>query len=175
MALVVETGAGLSDAESYATVAFADGYALTYMGSTTWGDLDEAVKENWLRRGAAYLDRKYNGRWSGVRVSRGQSLDWPRWDVMDDDGYIVLSDTVPVEVQKANVEAAVRLFNGGDLEPDTAVGESGVVSKTERMDVFSESTVYAGSGNTQPRVTVIDNLLYQLLESSGGMKRVERG
>jgi hypothetical protein len=104
--LIIETGSGLQNAESYASVAVADAYHAGRL-NTAWAALDTVTKEGALRRATEYLVGKYRDRWKGMRNTMTQALDWPRYNVqLADVGFgsiaaYVPANTVPVEVQNA--------------------------------------------------------------------------
>ena len=59
MAITVEDGTGLSNADSYASVAEADTYFDIIPGfSGTWADLSINAKENWLEFSTRVLDAR---------------------------------------------------------------------------------------------------------------------
>jgi hypothetical protein len=115
MALIVEDGTGLLDAESYASVAEADAYHAA-RGNTAWANVAE--KEAMLRRATDYMTQAYRMRWAGDRVYDAQALDWPRaWVPITSRSYAFsyLSQTlVPIEVKRACMELAL-IAASGDL------------------------------------------------------------
>jgi hypothetical protein len=118
MTLIVEDGSGLADAEALASVAafkaWCDGRGVD------WSELADAEIEALLRKGADYLGEAYGGRLGGWRVSTRQALDWPRAGAprRDAGGCVYWDSTsVPAEVARANIEAALRARTG-DLSPD---------------------------------------------------------
>lgn len=129
MALVVETGEGLPDAEAYISVADAEAY-LASRGNTAWGELSEPAKEASLRQGADYLAAMYASRWCGHRTTDGQALDWPRT------GH----DGVPVALARANAELAARASLG------PLMADEGAAVQSEKVGPIS--VTYAGRGNT---------------------------
>ena len=162
MALIVEDGSGKSDAESYCTVAFATAYHAA-RGNAAWAALaDDATRESLLRKATDYMLQTYRLRWSGYRVTATQALDWPRsWVVRPDltsaamGGYAptsyLASDVVPVEVQKACAELALRASTI-DLAPDVAR-----VKTREKIDVLEFEYSEGSPAYTQFRA--VDNLL----------------
>src|SRR5687767_15226190 len=107
MAIIVEDGTGLSTAESYITVAYADTYH-TDRGQTTWTGTD-AAKEAALRRALAYLDGRYGPRFNGLRkLGRDQALMWPRVGASDSEGWLIDDTVIPAELKRAQAEAALR-------------------------------------------------------------------
>ena len=162
MALVVEDGTGLADADSYLDEADfearAEGLGLALPAT---GDAEVA-----LRRGTIYLEGRYAGRWPGYKINgRSQALAWPRRYVVDSHGDVVPQDEVPEEIKKALVEAAYReMVEPGVLTPDYVPGQR-VVSET----VGPISTTYAddSSASQRPTVTMIDEILWPLLLPGG--------
>jgi hypothetical protein len=118
MALIVEDGTGLADAESYISVADADAYFLA-RGNATWAALTNGNKEAYLRQGTDYMVQMYRSLWAGERMTSTQALDWPRIDVPSPDitGAFVPTNVVPLEVKRACAELGVRVGSGA-LAPD---------------------------------------------------------
>jgi hypothetical protein len=158
MALIVETGAIVTGAESYCTVAFANTY-LANRGYTAWDALDDTdSKEPALRKATDYLTAMFKGRWQGEIVDEDQALDWPRYDVVVD-GHDVDSDSVPLAVQKACAELAYRASTS-DLSPDLS---QGVLSET----VGQISVTYDKNSPQRARYAFVDALLAPYLTSGG--------
>lgn len=101
MTLTVETGAGLSDADAYASIATVDAYA-TARGLTAWTGAD-AAKEAAIREATVYLDTSYS--WKGAIELETQALSWPREGVTDKEGREVSG--LPQRVIDACCELAV--------------------------------------------------------------------
>lgn len=110
MSLITEDGSGLTTAESLCSVAVADAYQLS-IGNDTWYFLSEAVKEQNLRKATAFMSGKYRARYSGVRKTTTQALDFPRslMSIKDALSKAYYSDTeVPLLVQHACASLALR-------------------------------------------------------------------
>jgi hypothetical protein len=121
MALIVEDGTGLANADSYVDLVFANDYmARFYPADHLWNDavdgIDDAAKETHLRRGAQALDGLYGGRVDGYRLRATQALLFPRSGLVDRDGNTVTG--VPLEWKQAQVEAARRFAEGVELNED---------------------------------------------------------
>lgn len=124
MALVVEDGTGKPDAESYISVVDALAY-LTSRGDVVFSAAAQAAQEAALRNATDYMVSVYRYRWAGYRYTLGQALDWPRETVPVLDyafGYgpyptYYPYDAVPVPVQQACADLAVRALSG-PLMPD---------------------------------------------------------
>ncbi len=165
MALTVETGAALSNADSYCSVADALAWHAA-RGITTWATITTAEQEQALRRATSYMVEVYRMRWAGLRKTDTQALDWPRYDVPRPDvhgtvyGFSYYSDdVVPTEVRNACAELALRAA-AGDLAPD-------VGRVTTREKVGPLEVEYA-PGVPWVRYRAIDNLLAPFLTTSAG-------
>ena len=171
MALVVEDGTGLSTAEAYISVADADTYHTAYTGSSDWSGATDSVKERVLRRGAQVMDNTYILRWKGDRTNRTQTLDWPRTSVEDTDGFIIDSNVVPVEVQRANAEYALReITEANGIIPD--VTDNGTIkSEMVKVGPLERDVEYQGGKAPLTQFTVVEILLKGLLESSTLIER----
>ena len=125
MALIVETGAGLINADAYISVADADIYHDNY-GNTGWATLDDDVKAQCIRKATQYMINMYRMRWLGRRVQVTQALDWPRVGVVIKDfggtqgrtgfgsyGLFQIAFTiVPQDIKNACAEFALRASIG---------------------------------------------------------------
>lgn len=166
MALIVETGSGASDSESYISVADADTY-FSKRGFALWATLTTAQKEEALRRGTDFMGQLYRERWAGLRVKSTQALDWPRYDVPRRDyGDYYESTIVPTEVKNACAELAYRA-SSETLAPDLGVP---VASKT----VGPISITYAAGARQHKVYRAVENLLAPLLKASGSLIKVVR-
>lgn len=117
----VETGVGDSDANSYASVEFADDYIVsnTY-ASAQWMALDDLSKQYMLVRASRNIDART--RWKGQRAYQEQGLKWPRCGVYDEDGFQITDDCVPIIVQMAVCEFATYLMDDDWTAPIAQLG-----------------------------------------------------
>lgn len=177
MALTVETGSGLVDAESYASIADVDAYIAKYYPAfvVDWAALSTSAQETHLRLGTRYIENKYRARWKGYRTTATQALAFPRTGIEDIDGYCVGSNTIPTRLIQATIEAAKRSVEDVDLEADVDANSQAIKSESKRLDVLSKSVEYAGAKATEARYTVIDRLLADYLAAGEGQIPVERG
>ena len=165
MTIIIETGAGLPDAESYASVAAADARCAS-LGLTAWAALAEPAKEVALRKATIHLG-SYRTRWAGRRATQAQALDWPRYNVVVDD-FQVLSTVVPGEIVNACIDLAARAGAGEDLAPD--------LKRTVKEKVIGPiKTVYADGAPEHVRFRAVDLLLAPYLCGSGTSGRLVRG
>lgn len=114
MAFVVEDGTGLPNSTSYASVAFSDSHH-SDRGQYAWtGAVSE--KEAALIRATSFIERRFRTRFRGIRQSRSQALSWPRNGAIDSDGYEY--EDIPLILQQATAEYAMRALQYGELSPD---------------------------------------------------------
>lgn len=161
MALVVEDGTGLPDAESYASVEGAAAYAADH--GLTFPASDTAGTESALRRATAWIDGAYGPRFPGQRKNgRGQALQWPQVGGVDAYGAEIPEDEVPTEIVRATIEAAVReLANPGALSPD--VNPSSVIKSASVSGAVSVTYADVDPDGFRAVVGVIDDILSGLL------------
>lgn len=173
MALVVETGAGLSNANSYVSVEFANSYVADFASSSTWSAAESSRKESLLRLATQFLDLNY--RYKGYRTSLTQALAWPRSSASDyndryggistDDNQYISSDEIPLCVKQATVEAALRFLAGDD--PLAAIADPGSVKRQfVKIGQIEEEMEYAGGKGQSPLYPKIKKLLAGLTKSS---------
>lgn len=155
MAFVVETGAGLSNANSYASVAAANAY-YTERGNTSWGPLTTTAKEAALIKATDYLEAVYRSAWKGYRVGAAQALSWPRTGVIVD-GFPVADNVVPNVVVNACIEMALRA-NDGEL-----LADQGQRIVREKVDVIE--TEYAEYSDPTERYPSVSRALAPYLYS----------
>ena len=165
MALVVEDGTGKSTAEAYDSIANAAAYLLE-VGSSTFNALaTDALKEEAARRATRYMEARWRTRWKGNKTLETQALAWPRYNVTDEDGFTVDSDSVPLAVREAFAEACeIASTSGEDLEPDVTPPV-----KVARIDVL-EVEFFPGSNPLAVRSKVLGKIAY-LLDDSNTLAR----
>jgi len=163
MALITETGAGLPDAESYASVAAADAHHAVRRTATAWAALTTGAKEAALREATDHMLAEYRSAWKGQRVYSTQALDWPRAWVMVDQ-FSVASNIVPAEVIKACCELALKA-SAGPLKADQG-------AQVQSVTVGPISKTYAAGARQGTKYAAVDDMLRALLGSAGGLKLV---
>lgn len=157
MALIVEDGTIVTGAESYISVADADTY-FTARANAVWDALADADKEAALRKATDYMTGRYGLRWKGDRVSELQALDWPRSSAYAN-GFLIDSGSVPVAVQRACAELAVRA-SADDLAPD-------VGAQVKQEVVGPISVTYADGARQDTRYALVDSMLAAYLKGAG--------
>ena len=137
--MIVEDGTGLPNADSYASVEFADSY-FSARGVTGWGSLTQQAKEQALIRATDFVDNIYQ--WFGKKAVAEQALRFPRVNLKDYEGNDVTG--VPVCLKQAVCDAAFMASSGTEL----------FQTKNENGDVVSEtittlSFTYSQSGKSE--------------------------
>lgn len=75
--MILETGIGVPNSNSYASVDESDNYAdLSF--NNTWIRYTDDEKERRLILSSRFVDRMYNGQWIGIKLTEAQGLAWPR-------------------------------------------------------------------------------------------------
>lgn len=167
--LIVEDGSARPDAESFASVAYADDYFLRRKIGA-WAALVLSDKEAALRQASDYIEQYYRFKFAGYRYTQAQSLSWPRWEVYSLDtayGYYGWSNfvgfnTVPDLVKKATVELALRASTGIPLLKDTGRLKQRVrIGGLQGVDI-----TYAPSSYNQNLIyTTVEGYLRPFLQS----------
>lgn len=165
MALITETGAGLANADALVSLAFVDAYH-TAKGNTTWTGTD-ALKENAIRRATDFLCNSYT--WKGLRThGRSQALMWPRAGAYDQEGYGIPPDQIPIEIQNATAEVALReLVTPGAMNPDFVASD--LVKKETIGPMSVEYALTSVSADAQrPVLLIVRDMIGQFLDSAAG-------
>ena len=165
MAFVVETGAGVADANSYASVSAADGYVAD-RGIAGWTSLTTTVKEQALIKATDYLEATYRDAWKGNRITATQTLSWPRSNVIVD-GFLIAANIVPAPVVNSCIEMALRSAAG-----ETLIADQGQRVKREKIDVIEIE--YQDYSDPAQRYPFVNRMLspYLLSSSDGGFAQV---
>lgn len=108
--VIVEDGTGLSDANSYASVAEADAYFASRPRSTSWASLTVDAKGGYLVHATRYLDASVI--WEGTRTESFQALEFPR-------AGIDMDLSVPTAIKIALYEIAYLMI-GRDITAEPA-------------------------------------------------------
>jgi hypothetical protein len=102
--IIIETGDGLADANSYAAVTTAENFAAT-MGYSAWADASTNEKEIALVRATSAIDTTYRASIGDKRLA-AQSLQWPRTVV-----------GLPLAVVRATMFLAMEALEGPIAQP----------------------------------------------------------
>lgn len=143
MPLIVETGANVANANGLTDASYVVAYHAAN-GTTVTNDttLEDAIVRatTWVT-GFTFNGTPVNG--------RSQSLPFPMSGLTDKYGNAIAEDEVPREVQNAVAEAALlEQATPGVLNPSITAEDGRIKSKTEKVDVLSESVEYWASDST---------------------------
>lgn len=163
--LNVEDGTGLSNADSYASLAEANLYHANH-GNVDWSDIDATTKEQLLRKATDYMVAQYRLQYAGYRRYSTQSLDWPRLYVPLIDSLsanvfpqYVDFDIVPTTVKNACAELALKACTAILMQDLT----QGVIR--EKVDVIEVE--YDKFSPQQTRYEQIDAMLSVFFKQQG--------
>lgn len=173
MALIVEDGTGVAGANGLITVAFADSYFADRAVAAWTGAVGQ--KEVAIVLATDYMELMNSNRWNGYLHSDATTLSFPRQSMYDRKGYIVdfAADGIPIEIQKACAEYAVRALNAS-LLPDPTVEAGGKVTtftKRKIGPIETENEFMAGYQQILRKYPVPDRLLSFWLAGTGGVYR----
>ena len=167
MAFIVEDETGLDDANAYITLVEARAY---------WDDrgfihagFDDAVTQIAIIKATDYIENRFRAQFKGTREFEDQALSFPRLDLFDEDGRLVLG--LPDRLKFATTEYTQRALLA-ELAPDPVVDDTGlqVTRKKEKIGPIEEETQYSDVGGIsifQP-YPAADRLLQEYLAASGG-------
>lgn len=158
MALVVEDGTGLPDANSYVSVADCKAY-LDARGKTSWGLLTLSAQEASLINATDYLDSKYGPDLGGARGFTTQALMWPRNYIPFDGEYLPLAP-LPMQLIRACCEAA---FIASTVDLTAPVDRGGrIIDKLEIVGPITERTKWADGAPGTTSYPAIDRWMNAL-------------
>jgi hypothetical protein len=149
--LIIEDGSIVENANSYVTEA-----ELILYASARDITVDPADAEVLIVKAMDYIESLD---FVGVKSTRDQGLQWPRFNVVIDD-YLVSTDEIPQELKTSVFEVALSILNNED--PLANVERT----KTE-VKVGSLQVKYA-DGSTRTIVKRISSALRKLLRSGSG-------
>jgi len=156
MALIVEDGTVVANANSYQTVAEITAYALA-RGVTLTGDIEVLAIQ-----AMDYLEAQ-RARYQGNKVEPlVQELQFPRYNVYID-CVLFPSDEIPKELQNAQNQLVIELHNSVDILPTS---EEAFITEEKIGPI---TTKYSDTVRTsiEPTMTAVDALLEPLFFACG--------
>lgn len=155
------TTIGGTDSDSYATLAEADAYAVSF-GNGTWAGYSDTQKEVALRKAARWVD---GHNFTGYKAASTQALQWPRIGATND-CYAISSIEIPKEIKDAQCEAAFREAVAS-MQADTKDGF--VIEET--VGVITKK--YSDNSRTgKTKYPIIEAILRPLKAAGGSYHRV---
>ncbi len=100
MSLIVETGTGVTGANSYLALAVADTH-YSNLGIASWGDASIGRREHALMQASFHVDG-YS--YAGIILTHNQGLAWPRSGATDKEGRLL--NGLPIALLTAVLELA---------------------------------------------------------------------
>lgn len=166
MALVVETGAGLTNSEVYGEIADATAYLAKFGKTTLAGLASDALKEAAMREGALFIEQVYGPQLPGERTTGAQAMEWPREGASYNDGKEIDGDEVPQDYIYATFEAA-ELAAAGETLIDSSDASDNL--KRKKIDVLEFE--YFAPGTSRKTYHVLEGYLRRLLRPVGRIVR----
>ena len=160
MALLVEDGAGIPAAETYATESELVAYA-TARG-TVLSSTDEAYLSTLLVKAMDYLEGLS---FDGEVTDPDQVFLFPRKGVFIR-GVEIASNVIPARLKAAQMQLAIEA-DTVDLAPTTGAGRDVVKEKVDVIELTYDSSEGATS-SALPTFAKVDSLLADLIGASGG-------
>jgi hypothetical protein len=159
---------------SYGTLVASKTYHAA-RGNAAWADAADADLEVALLRGSEYVDFTFRSSFPGNKTGlRTQEREWPREWAFDKEGNAIPTDEVPVEVEHAAYEAALReLASPGSLMPDLTLGKQIKAARVEGA-VSVEYTGPTGAQGMRPVVSIVAGILDPILTGNGGASMAGR-
>ena len=142
MALIIEDGSIVANANSYVTVANFRLYAEA-RGVTDISEVDSDV-EVLLIKAMDFLEGQHT-KYQGCTTSSSQVLQWPRSGVMVDNLSVGVNE-IPRALEYAQYALALEVHAGNDLQPTRLPSTKGVISKEKigPIEIAYESSKTAG-------------------------------
>lgn len=157
-------------ADFYGTIQGYKDYHTTRGRATEIATQDDTEIQAALLVASEWIDAQYRSVWISTGTTkvgqRAQIREWPRYAFVDAYGYAVPSDSVPIEVNNATYEVALReVITPGSLSQDftpakyKSASVDGAVSVTYNTDISAT--------DVQIEIPVIDGILAPLLGFEG--------
>lgn len=168
MPLIVETGDGLSNSNSYVSVAEADTYHADF-GNADWAGASTEEKEAALVHATKAIDLLFGQDYLSTVVSSTQALLFPRLTFLINGWQVVQSDAVPRQLKEAVCEVALLRLNGVDVY-STPNNTSRIKSESVSAEGVSVSTTYSGQQTVErySNFWKVELILRPILRSPSG-------
>jgi len=168
MALTVEDGTLIADANTYINEADADTYFTAHGSPSAWTAATTAAKEAALLYAATHLDHAYD--WTGDVVSLTQTMAWPRAGAEDDEERRPTQSDIPQGVIDAQCELALAHI----ANALNATFERG--GQIQRQRAGSVEIEYSPGASMEPSMPHVTRLLGGFGAVVGlGSAEIERG
>lgn len=157
---------------SFATVDVADIYNSERLYRDAWATQTAERKESALIWASSIISRGF--RWKGWRVEEEQLLAFPRYGVVDIDGYTVDYDIYPRKIVEGTCELAFYLIqNNPQTDSPLDAGLTEIKVSTIMLKFSKEAMLSSGSfdGNGIPNniVSIFSEYIQGSTNSMGGV------
>lgn len=159
MALIIEDGSIVTNANSYITLAEARSFALD-RGVTL--STDDDVLSALIFKAMDFLESK---KYQGAKVNTNQSLSWPRYNVFID-GYYADSSVIPKELKNACCQLVMDSVSNV-IQPNIPVSQEGAL-KSKSVDGVVKKEFYEAEKRTKPYFAAAESWLKKLYMSQNG-------
>lgn len=144
--LIVEDGTSKTDSNTYIDLAYANQYFEDRLDSDYWSNADDNKRNKAILMSTRILDTY--AIWLGQKTEEDQALKFPRYG-LEDDGYVIDFNVVPVKIQEAQAELCLFLLTSNRTADKDGVGlkELGVdkiklvFDKDDKLEVLPESVL----------------------------------
>lgn len=153
MSLLVETGEGILNAESYLSVEEADAYFALY-GNEDWAAAEEPGKEIALRIASRDIDLLWGASFRGSSYTLIQGLYFPR-----------VVEGVPLNLKRATAEMALLIL-GGYSATAFASDTGAIIEETKEGLGFKKTVKYAYARDSHPELERIRLMLGGLISAT---------
>jgi|SRR5262245_2845521 len=164
MAVLVDDAVAGPTANSFISVAWADGFFDASIYGTSWAALTPDLKSQAVISATRWLSTL---RYQGAPTTASQALPWPRVGVVDRMGRSVGSMVIPPDLQAATAELARSLSLAPDpLLPSATAGVESV--KAGSLEVHFATGMGAASAGAELPDVVWAYLAPWILPGGGG-------
>lgn len=161
MTLSVDVTVGGASSNSYCSVAEGDSYHEGHLYATDWSNAATTVKEASLVMATRILDDYV--RWRGVKNKNSQALEWPRYSVWDENGYLLDNTALPQFLKDATAEMARHLI-GSNRTAETGL---------EGFKVLEVKPIHIEPDKSD-RAEVIPAIVWSMISYFGWSRRARR-
>lgn len=182
--LIVEDGSQVPNSNVYDSLANFKTYFANVDDPVVPGTYTDEQLSAAMVRACRYLDGVFQLAWKGRKVSKDQSMTWPRmgvvvsvspsgieFPILTTEGFLIASNEIPKALKQAFYELGKRALTD-DLQPDVAAGAGGMILSQRVGDL---AVTYQSGNNKYKRYRFVDSILQDLLWSAAGNIELVRG
>lgn len=156
MALIVEDGSIVENADSLVDLAFADSYFSSRLYTDLWDNATEEDQEKALQMASRLISDV--PRWNGDIVEESQIFSLPRTGLKDKNGREIEKTEIPEAVKRAVCEFALSLLESNRLQ---TLGSEGL----ERLQIEGIRLDFTNQASRGSHRSLFPKVVVQLLES----------